>query len=367
MQCVRKVGRKPYYRLRVGGKEYNLGTDRLEAHRRASLLLKDAEAPDSVPTTVAGLIVRWLELNPNKFVEDMLKPWAKFAGMELLEDLSRNHLENYTRHLLTRKAEQGKGRRRRLSAWSIQKFVRYARKMLLWAVEQEWAVYCPPLPHLPTPVKQPRDVPPQLLERAFSSLGCHAGRILRFILATGARPGEACSLRWEHVDFEREVCELPAHKTAHYGRTRTIYLTPDATEILMQIRKDRGPVFLSNLESPYTVDGLRSILRRRGINRTYALRHTFAQHALEQGVPLEDVAKLLGHTGLGVVQTYAQVRDPRARKVASSLTSPLRGLPRIDEHSKTTSGEASAEPNPTPTPPPSTESSATKTPKRKRA
>ena len=69
--------------------------------------------------------------------------------------------------------------------------------------------------------------------------------------------------------------------------------------------------------------GLRSILRKRGITSVYSLRHTAAQSMLDAKVPIEDVARLLGHSDLRTVGVYAQIRNDRAREVASSLASVL--------------------------------------------
>ena len=54
-----------------------------------------------------------------------------------------------------------------------------------------------------------------------------------------------------------------------------------------------------------------------GINRelkTHLARHTFADIALNNGAPLEDVSRMLGHKSMRTTQRYAKVRKPRIAK-----------------------------------------------------
>lgn len=119
------------------------------------------------------------------------------------------------------------------------------------------------------------------------------------------------------------MCILPAHKSAaRTGKPRTIYLTPEAKSVLEGLLPDigtpSGTVFKSRFFKPYTSSGLRAILRRHGGFTPYALRHTFAQAALDEQ-PMEVVAALLGHANLTTVQTYCQIRDRRASAAAASI------------------------------------------------
>ena len=45
------------------------------------------------------------------------------------------------------------------------------------------------------------------------------------------------------------------------------------------------------------------------LNITYAGRHTFATFALANGVSIESVAKMLGHTNVQMTRHYARVLD----------------------------------------------------------
>jgi integrase len=58
--------------------------------------------------------------------------------------------------------------------------------------------------------------------------------MVRFQLLTGARPGEVCSLTPGAVDRSGDVWEyrVEGHKTEHHGRTRVVYIGPEAQAVL---------------------------------------------------------------------------------------------------------------------------------------
>lgn len=342
VQRIVKKNRKPYYRLRLGGRDHYLGTDPTEAYRRAAEILEGKIVPIGAPHTVAELVIKYCDKQPEakrKYCCEMLTPWVEFASNVETSQLDTRHFEQYVEWLAERTVKpqkptpkRKKERPKKLSPWTVQKFVRYAIRTARWAVDQKWITDREiRTPALPKPVKKPRDISGDTLAEVFADLAPSPRRVLKFMVETGCRPSEAVGLTWDEVDLKRGVCVLEGHKTEHHGRTRTIYLTPEATRLLQSINNREGVVFRNRKGQPYTVGGLRSILRRRGVTGIYQLRHTFAQNALEQGVALEDVAKLLGHSNLQTVQTYAQIRDERARKVAAGLK-PLTSEPATPTH-----------------------------------
>jgi len=60
---------------------------------------------------------------------------------------------------------------------------------------------------------------------------------------TGARPGEVCVMRTVDIDRSEEVWiySPAAHKTAHHGHGRSIFIGPKAKEILRQFLKPLSP------------------------------------------------------------------------------------------------------------------------------
>ena len=83
----------------------------------------------------------------------------------------------------------------------------------------------------PAPV-QPVD--PETVATTLPYLSPIVAAMVRWQLLTGARPGEVCKLRAGDVDRSAEVWEarLIEHKTAHHDIARTIYIGPQAQDVL---------------------------------------------------------------------------------------------------------------------------------------
>lgn len=308
-----------YWYARLGGKKKYLAADESSAWKRFHEL-GGTDAPTERPVVVSEAIAAWARVHGDTWHKYVLKAWDAFAGTTKLKDVDRDHLTKFAKTI------------RRQAPATIRHKIKLAHRVLRWCEQHGWIDHVSERPRLPKPQPKYRDEPVDEITAAFVTLPAYAKAILGFVVETGCRPGEACRLTWEMIDLDAGVCSLPEHKTAHEGDVRTIYLTPGATAILQKITHRTGHVFRNRSKRPYTPNALRCILRRRGINSVYSLRHTRAQTMLDSGVPLEDVQKILGHKSIAVTQIYAQVRDPRALSVANSLT-PLVPEPR-DAHTR---------------------------------
>ena len=321
-----------YWRVRIKGKTYHLGKDQRQAFAKFHrLMAADLEAPTDRPQTVAGVIDAWLTLKPSDDNEWRLRTFAMFAGRLHLDEVDADILTRYALHLRTRYTFKPGGpkssnkERRTLSPKSVIDRVRTASAVLTWAHEQDWLRRKPTVPKLPKPAYKPRDIPADDVQAAFDRLPKRAGRILRFILATGCRPSEACRLEWKHVHLDKSACVLPEHKTAaRTGKPRTIYLTGQAVAVLQSMTPTIGPVFTNRYCRAYKPSGLRSILKRHCNGKTpYSLRHAFAQTAADADTPEEVLSRLLGHTDPATTRHYYEVRDQRAIGAARSIKLPL--------------------------------------------
>lgn len=318
---VRQHGRSTYFTIHAGGRRIYLGTDPAAAYQKAGAILDAVYGTrHSAPTMMLAVIERWLESHRTRWHAATIGTFGKFAGKTSLAAIDRDFLVRYRDWLI--------GRHR--APRTVRSYVQLAARVLRWANERGWLEHIPPTPRTTTPMSMPRDVSLDRLRVVFDELPARAARPLRFMLETGARPGEVCGLQWSQVDLARRVIVLEHHKTRRTGRPRSIFLTDEALSMLREVPVDQrvGCVFLSRLHRPYTVHGLRRILSRLSCPITpNQLRHTFTQAALDRGVPLEILAAWLGHSGLRQIQTYAQVRSQQLRRVAEGLTSPLPDLP----------------------------------------
>lgn len=146
---------------------------------------------------------------------------------------------------------------------------------------------------------------------------------------TGARPGEIRSVTAAMVNLEAGVWILQKHKTAEKtGRPRIIYLTPAMVTLTQKLiaAYPTGPLFRNRHGKPWTSNAIRCRMRRLreklGLPKgtvAYSYRHSYATDSLERGLPVADVAELLGHADLKQLQTYGHLdqRTQHMRRAAA--------------------------------------------------
>jgi integrase len=150
--------------------------------------------------------------------------------------------------------------------------------------------------------------------------------LVMLLLLTGARVGETLALRWEDVSDEGVLTFLYT-KT---GKIRCVGGTEEIQAVLKVLPRTRAHVFASpRTGTPYTVDGLRSTLRRaidragldgRGVS-FHTLRHSFATRLVAANVDIKTVSTILGHsTSRMLLERYAHESD--ARKQAAIAANP---------------------------------------------
>ena len=158
-------------------------------------------------------------------------------------------------------------------------------------------------------------------------------------LTTGLRLGEICGLMWS--DFDAKKGTLNVNRTLHkekgghlvtgdtktYAGTRTIVL-PDSTAELLRCRKKNSYsvwIFPNPLKpeapmNPSTAyHQLKKALSENDLPdlRFHDLRHTFATHALANGVDAKTLSGILGHTKASfTVDTYTHTTTDMHRKAA---------------------------------------------------
>jgi integrase len=134
------------------------------------------------------------------------------------------------------------------------------------------------------------------------------------LLQCGARPGELCRAQVSDVDWGKGRIVLAEHKTARKtGKPRVIPIGMNFGQTLQKAidRRQAGPVFLSLKGEAWRVGNLSSTHRRlrdaAGLPRDlvlYLARHRFGTEALRAGVPLKDVADLMGHSSVTTTEIY---------------------------------------------------------------
>ena len=145
----------------------------------------------------------------------------------------------------------------------------------------------------------------------------HVVGAFRLLILTGCRLSEIQTLRWSYVSARH--LELPDSKT---GRRR-IPLPPAAQEVLAALPRDAGNPFVicGAVEGQHVTDLQKPWRRIRaaaglGDVRIHDLRHTYASNAVANGMPIQMVGKLLGHTQIQTTMRYAHLADDPVLRAA---------------------------------------------------
>ena len=200
----------------------------------------------------------------------------------------------------------------------------------------------------PVPKTQPLKCPPletnYLLEEECELLLANAEGIVHEMvlvsLRTGMRQGEIKGLQWSSIDWKNQSLAV-RHSRCDYrkelgspksNRERHIPLNADVYEMLLKRRRATGYVFLNADGEPFTHKSVTSELARvcekAKLRRItwHILRHTFASHLAEKGVPLGAIQMLLGHSAISTTMRYAHVA-PSTLRTAIGLLSPGAAVP----------------------------------------
>jgi len=145
---------------------------------------------------------------------------------------------------------------------------------------------------------------------------------------TGLRRGEVFNLRWQDIDFEKELLTVQG-ETAKSGTTRHVPLNIEVLRVLKAWHKQseatpKGYVFPS-------IDGVsrlnnvtkswKAILKKSQIEgfRWHDLRHHFASKLVMAGVDLNTVRELLGHSDYKMTLRYAHLAPEHKALAVSKL------------------------------------------------
>ena len=145
-----------------------------------------------------------------------------------------------------------------------------------------------------------------------------------FLAYTGCRYGEAAELRIKRLDLSAGKATFVQTKT---NENRTVFFTEPLTsnlKILIEGRSQDDFVFRNAVENHIHVNDYSINLKRRakaaGIKKRvfpHNFRHSYITHLLEAGVPITEVASLVGHKDIQTTySTYMHLADKTLQRAA---------------------------------------------------
>jgi site-specific recombinase XerD len=268
-----------------------------------------------------GLSRSTVQKNYGYSLREVFLPWAAKAGITEIDQLDQRLLDRFTADLL----DSG-GRHGQLSRHTAHSYIRPVRQCLAWAHAQG-DISSSVKPQLP---RLPRRVIDVLSRDDIARLEAVAATerdklIVRTLADTGLRAGELCGLRVD--DLIRHDRGALLRVRGKGGKERLVPLRPEMARRIDRFVRARPAktrtdhLFLSLRRradgeyQPVTGSGVGQMLDvladRAGITKRvypHLLRHSFATEALRRGMNPIQLAQILGHSGLQMIdQVYSHL------------------------------------------------------------
>lgn len=137
------------------------------------------------------------------------------------------------------------------------------------------------------------------------------------LYSTGIRVGELVRLNREDINFSERECVV----FGKGDKERRVYFDAKAKihlEEYLQSRTDINPALFVTLDQPYDrlkISGVEIRLRQLGRKlkiekiHPHKFRRTMATRAIDKGMPIEQVQKILGHSQIDTTMRYAIVNQ----------------------------------------------------------
>jgi len=145
--------------------------------------------------------------------------------------------------------------------------------------------------------------------------------MIDLLASTGMRVGELVNLNREDVNFNERECVVfgkgNSERVVYFDARTKIHLRN-----YLDSRTDKNPAMFVSLTIPrerLMIGGVETRLRELG-NRAelqkvhpHKFRRTLATRAIDKGMPIEQVQKLLGHVKIDTTMGYAQVQQTNVK------------------------------------------------------
>lgn len=163
-----------------------------------------------------------------------------------------------------------------------------------------------------------------LYHRAVKEIEAEPARtILELLPRTGLKIGEACQLKQAAVVEGEKGAQLRFVNAA--GRKREVPLVGSARSILtsyMKANPSDGWLFTGYLNQPIGPHAIRKYTRLIAVRHPdlaglspVLLRHTYARMALQHGMELTELQKILGHSSIRTTARYLTGTEPSAKRL----------------------------------------------------
>lgn len=145
--------------------------------------------------------------------------------------------------------------------------------------------------------------------------------MIDLLLSTGVRVGELVKMNRDDIDFQERQCKVfgkgNKEREVYFNARTKIHL-----QRYLESRTDDNPALFVSLAKPHTrltISGVEMRLRKLGKEahiykvHPHKFRRTLATMAIDRGMPIEQVQKLLGHVRIDTTLHYAMVNQQNVK------------------------------------------------------
>ncbi len=214
----------------------------------------------------------------------------------------------------------------RLAAGTLRREVSVLRAALSWALRERWITEAPYVEMPPKPPPRDRWLTRADVDRLIhSARSAHIKLFICLAYHTAARTGAILDLVWDRVDFDRRLIYYAKPGRRDTKKRRAV--VPINTPALAELQAHRVVAVTDHVIEFHgkpcasIAVGFRRACREAGITECspHVLRHTAASHMVMAGVPLPEVARMLGDSEAMVEKVYGKHSPDYLRRAADAL------------------------------------------------
>jgi len=145
--------------------------------------------------------------------------------------------------------------------------------------------------------------------------------LVEFLTSAGVRVGELVQIKRTDVNFQERSCVVigkgNAEREVYFDARTKLHL-----QEYLELRNDDNEALFVSLKAPYDalgISGVESVVKKLGekakIDKVHPhkFRRTLATMAIDKGMPIEQVQKLLGHVRIDTTLHYAMVNQSNVK------------------------------------------------------
>lgn len=145
--------------------------------------------------------------------------------------------------------------------------------------------------------------------------------IVELLISTGMRVGELVNLNIDDINFFERECIVfgkgESERLVYFDARTKIHLLK-----YLESRMDDNEALFVSLKKPFNrlgINGVENMIRKLGIKSNinkvhpHKFRRTMATQAIDKGMPVEQVQKLLGHVQIDTTMQYAMVNQSNVK------------------------------------------------------